>query len=85
VDGAVLDLTRREATLIEELMRAGASRVVVKDRLEDRLYSFEDEVTSNALEAVVSRLRKKLTGARAGLRIDTKRGIGYCLVVEEEA
>lgn len=83
VDGVDLDLTRREAALLEEFLHAGARRVVVKDKLEERLYSFETDVTSNALEAVVSRLRKKLAGARAGVRIDAKRGIGYCLVGEE--
>lgn len=83
VNGADLDLTRREAALLEEFINAGARRVVVKDRLEERLYSFENDVTSNALEAVVSRLRKKLVGAHAGVRIDAKRGIGYCLVEED--
>lgn len=83
VDGVDLDLTRREAALLEEFIHAGAQRVVIKDKLEERLYSFENDVTSNALEAVVSRLRKKLAGARAGVRIDAKRGIGYCLVGED--
>jgi len=83
VNGVDLDLTRREAALLEECMRAGAGRIVVKDRLEERLYSFESDVTSNALEAVVSRLRKKLAGAHSGVRIDAKRGIGYCLIEED--
>ena len=83
VDGEALDLTRRETDLLEQLLRAGG-RIVVKDALEERLYSFGEPVTANALEAAVSRLRKRLANAQAGVRIETKRGIGYCLVAGEE-
>jgi len=83
VGGAPLDLTRREAALLEELLRA-RGRVVVKDTLEERLYGFDEPVTPNALEAAVSRLRRRLGEAGAGIRIETKRGIGYRLVAGEE-
>ena len=82
VDGSVLDLTRRETALLEELLRAPGN-VVAKDMLEDRLYALEEAGSANALEAAVSRLRKKLTAASAELRIETKRGIGYRLVQGE--
>ncbi len=82
VDGVPLDLTRREAALLEELLRVGG-RVVVKDTLEERLYGFDEPVTPNALEAAVSRLRRRLGEAGAGVRIETKRGIGYRLVAGE--
>lgn len=71
-----LDLTRREAAVLEELLRS-AGRVIAKDVLEDRLYALEDAGSANALEAAVSRLRKKLAAARAELSIETRRGIGY--------
>jgi two-component system response regulator QseB len=83
VGGVTLDLSRREAALVEELLRA-AGRIVVKDTLEDRLYALDRAVTDNALEAVVSRVRKKLAAAHAGVRIDTKRGVGYRLLAGEE-
>ena len=79
VRGVLLDLSRREAALLEELLRA-AGRIVVKDTLEDRLYTLDRSVTDNALEATVSRLRKKLAAAHASVRIDTKRGVGYRLL-----
>lgn len=80
--GAVdLDLTRREASLLEELIRA-AGRIVVKDALEDRLYGFDEEVSGNALEATVSRLRRKLAAAHCTIQVEATRGIGYRLVVE---
>jgi DNA-binding response OmpR family regulator len=57
---------------------------VIRDFLEEQLYSFNEPVTPNALEAVVSRLRRRLTGVDAGVRIETRRGIGYRLVAEQE-
>jgi DNA-binding response OmpR family regulator len=83
VGGIVLDLSRREAALLEELLRA-AGRIVVKDTLEDRLYMLDQSVTDNALEAIVSRVRKKLAAAHAGVHIDTKRGVGYRLLAGED-
>ena len=82
VRGVLLDLSRREAALLEELLRA-AGRIVVKDTLEDRLYALDRSVTANALEAIVSRLRKKLAAAHASVRIDSKRGVGYRLLAQE--
>ena len=83
VGGIPLDLPRREAALLEELLRA-VGRVVVKDTLEERLYGSDESVTPNALEAATSRLRRRLSEAGAGVRIETKRGIGYRLVAGEE-
>ena len=79
--GTILDLTRREASVLEELIRA-AGRIVVKDALEDRLYGFDDEVSGNALEASVSRLRRKLAAAGSAVGIEATRGIGYRLTSE---
>ena len=76
-------MARRETDLLEQLLRA-AGRTVVKDALEERLYSSGDSITPNALEAVVSRLRKRLAHAAGGVRIETKRGIGYRLVVGDD-
>ena len=82
VNETPLDLTRREAALLEELLRS-PGHVIPKDSLEDRLYALDDAGSPNALEAAVSRLRKKLLAANAELRIETKRGIGYRLVQGE--
>jgi DNA-binding response OmpR family regulator len=82
VSDTVLDLSRRESALLEELLRA-RGRVVIKDVLEERLYGFDEAVSRNALEATVSRLRRSLGECGAGVRIETKRGIGYRLIAEE--
>ena len=77
-----LDLTRREAALFEELVRNG-DRPTVRDALADRLYGIDDDVSPNALEATVSRVRRKLVAGGAIVRIETLRGIGYRLVKHE--
>lgn len=74
-DRAML-LPKREAAMLEELIRA-VHRTVVRDVLEERLYAFNEPVTPNAIEAVVSRLRKKMELLGATTQIQTKRGIGY--------
>ncbi|EWY36463.1 transcriptional regulator [Skermanella stibiiresistens SB22] len=79
VNGEPIELTRREADLLDSLLRA-AGQVIIRDVLEERLYAFDNSVTPNALEATVSRLRKRLMGA--GIRIETRRGIGYRLIGE---
>lgn len=71
-----LELTRREASVLEELVRS-ARKIIVREALEQHLYGFHEEVSYNALEATISRLRKKLTAADAGITIEAKRGIGY--------
>jgi DNA-binding response OmpR family regulator len=81
IAGKPVELTRREADLLDALLRAGG-QVVIRDVLEEQLYSFNEPVTPNALEATVSRLRRRLAGAC--LRIETRRGIGYRLVPETD-
>lgn len=76
-----LELSRREAMLLEALLRS-SPRAVIKDYLEDALYANHEAVTPNAVEALVSRLRRKLKQAGTTIRVDTIRGIGYRLVSE---
>jgi len=78
VNGVAMEASRRERALLEELLRH-AGRTVVREALEDRLYSFDEAVTPNALEQIVSRLRRRLSRAGSTVTIDTKRGIGYRL------
>ena len=72
--GGPVDLTLREWTVLEALLRR-PGQVVSKARLEESLYAFEREVDSNAVEAAVSRLRRKL-GENI---VETRRGLGYRL------
>lgn len=77
VDGARVDLTRREFALLNLLVQH-RGQVVSKERLLEGLYTFEDaDVGVNAIELYVARLRKKLAGSHVGIR--TLRGRGYQL------
>lgn len=76
LDGERLELSARELGLLEMfLQRPG--QLVHKDRLVDHLCEWGEEVSSNAIEVYVHRLRKKL--APGGVKISTVRGVGYCL------
>lgn len=70
--GEELELPRKEYMLLKLLME-NAGRVQARTKLENRLYSWDEEVASNALEVHVHQLRKKL-GANF---IKTIRGVGY--------
>lgn len=72
----VLDLSARELGLLEILMQR-PGRLVSKEQLVDRLCSWGEEVTNNAIEVYVHRLRKKIEVG--GVRIVTVRGLGYYL------
>lgn len=74
-DGQVLDLSARELGLLEILM-SRAGRLVSKDQLVDHLCGWGEEVSHNAIEVYVHRLRKKIE--HSGVNIATVRGLGYC-------
>ena len=78
VNDQALMLPRKEALLLEAFLNAGTN-VLIKEVLEERLYGFNESVTLNAVEALVSRLRRRLSQAEAQLVIRTIRGIGYQL------
>lgn len=82
VGGQPLDLTRREWTLIE-ILAARPGRIFGKTELLDRLSTFEEEPSENALEQIVARLRRKLAQAGAEPEIRTLRGLGYQVVCPE--
>jgi two-component system OmpR family response regulator len=71
-----LDLSAREMALLEILMQR-ADRMVGKEQLVDQLCEWGEELSTNAIEVYVHRLRKKLEPG--GVRINTVRGLGYCL------
>jgi DNA-binding response OmpR family regulator len=76
VDDQDLALPAREFEVLWELM-SPPGRTVSKRELSDKLSSFEEALADNALEAFISRLRKKLSDSGATIR--TLRGIGYFL------
>ncbi|MFZ5749156.1 MAG: response regulator [Pseudomonadota bacterium] len=76
--GQAIELSRRETSLLELLMRR-AGTVVRRETIEDALYSFDEAVTPNAVEAVVSRLRRHLDDGGVPGMLHTVRGVGYLM------
>ena len=82
INSVPFDLPRRElAVLVALAKRKGKS--VLRSTLEAAVYNYEEEIQSNALDAHISRLRKRLFDASAGVGVHNIRGIGYLL--KEEA
>jgi two-component system OmpR family response regulator len=80
--GAPLDLAAREWAVLEVLL-ARVERIVSKESIIQAVASWGDELSPNAIEVYVSRLRAKLEPA--GIRIRTVRGFGYMLEEYAEA
>ena len=78
VAGQPLDLPRRELLVLEALMRR-TGRMVQREALMEAVFGLDDEIQSNALDTHVSRLRRKLADADAGVTINGIRGVGYLL------
>ncbi|MFN3274091.1 MAG: response regulator [Paracoccus sp. (in: a-proteobacteria)] len=79
VAGETRELRARELRLLEILL-SRPGQAYSKSHLIDRLFSFDEEVSDNAIEVYVGRLRRKLDGS--GARIETLRGVGYRLTPE---
>jgi DNA-binding response OmpR family regulator len=78
-----ISISRREMEVLEQLLRR-KGRLVPKDVLEDKIYGFDEEVSSNSVEVHVSRLRKRLTSSGASVVVHTIRGVGYMLSANED-
>ncbi len=72
VDGQPVTLSAREWAVLEPLI-ARPGRVLSRQQLEEKLYSWRDDISSNAVEVYIHGVRKKLG---AGL-IENQRGLGY--------
>ncbi len=74
-----LRLARRELALFEAFAE-NPGRVLSKDQLGARIYGVGADIDANAVELLVSRLRRKLDGHGVGIR--TLRGLGYMMQVD---
>lgn len=73
------ELRARELRLLE-IFLSRPGQTFSKTHLIDRLFSFDEEVSDNAIEVYVGRLRRKLDGS--GAKLETLRGVGYRLIPE---
>lgn len=74
LDGKIVSLSRKEFVLLHELI-AQPDRVLTRDRLEQVLYGWNEDVDSNTLEVHIHHLRRKLFPEL----IRTLRGVGYMI------
>ena len=77
-EGQSIELARKEYMLLKSLME-NTGRVMTRSTLESHLYSWGEEVSSNAVEVHIHHLRKKFGNEF----ITTIRGVGYKLAVNQ--
>ena len=76
IHGDDIEIPRRELNILEILLlRLG--HVLSKEQIADQLAGFEDDISANAVELYISRLRKRVEAAE--VKIQTVRGLGYLL------
>ncbi|KUN09147.1 two-component system response regulator [Streptomyces yokosukanensis] len=76
--GRALDLTRREFELLEVLAR-NAGLVLTRDQLLERVWGYDFDVRTDAVDTFVSYLRRKLEAGGHTRLIHTVRGVGFVL------
>jgi two-component system response regulator TctD len=80
--GRSVQLRLSERRLLAELMRRSGA-VVAKSAIEGTLSQSSRDLSPNAVEALISRLRRALSDAGSGIVIETVRGVGYRLTEED--
>lgn len=78
VDGALVRMARREVTLLECLAR-NLGHVVGREQIEAEIYGIDEEVSMNAVDVLLHRVRAVLERHGSTARIRTMRGLGYTL------
>jgi DNA-binding response OmpR family regulator len=81
LNGLPVELPRRELLVLVALCKR-KDKTVLRSTLESSVYTYDEEIQSNALDAHISRLRKRLLEAGAGVAIHNIRGVGYLLKEE---
>lgn len=78
MDKSPFDLPRRELLVLIALAKR-QGKTVLRSVLEAAVYNYEEEIQSNALDAHISRLRKRLADCSSGVSVHNIRGVGYLL------
>ncbi len=82
-NGTRLNLGRREISALEGLMQRH-NRVLPRDVLMEMLYERDSDVSPNAVDAVISRLRRELEGTGTNVSLKVVRGVGWYLKVDDK-
>lgn len=81
ISGEAIDFSARELAVFELLLQR-PGKIVAKEKLLEHMYGFDEEVSQNAVEVLIHRLRKKIESY--GLSVRTIRGLGYVLESEQD-
>lgn len=73
-----IKLTLKESQLLELFMR-NRGQVITKEQILDRIWGLDTDIELNNVEIYIHYLRKKLNPEKSHVRLETVRGIGYCL------
>ncbi len=76
IDDEVLELTLREYTVLEFLIQK-KGKLVMRDKMLDYLFDLEMDITGNALDIIIYRLRKKME--KSTCTIKTVKGLGFII------
>lgn len=80
INNELIDISKREFRLLE-ILSSKIGQVIARERLMGQLFNLDEDVSFNALELHISRLRKKLE--QASISIITVRGVGYAVRFKE--
>ena len=80
INGQEVEFRQREIQLLECFIRE-LDHIITKEKIVQKIYTFDESPTPNAVEQNVTRLRKKLSGS--SLMIKTVRGLGYLAHVDD--
>jgi two-component system OmpR family response regulator len=76
--GEFIELTAREFSLLEHLMRS-PGRVLTRVEICERVWDYNFDPDTNLVDVYIQRLRKKVDGDAPHKLIETIRGVGYCI------
>lgn len=76
-----IDLTPREFSLLETLMRA-PGRIFTRTQLCERVWEYQFDPGTNLVDVYIQRLRRKIDDGSEVKLLQTRRGVGYCLQAE---
>jgi DNA-binding response OmpR family regulator len=82
IGGSTVTMSRREMEVLELLIRR-ADRTVPKSLIEDNLYGMGETLSSNSVEVLIHRLRRRLQDAGSNAAIETVHGVGYMITTKK--
>lgn len=78
-DGEIIELTKNEFSLLSYFMQ-NSNHVLTREQITAYVWDFEQDVSSNALDALIKLVRKKIDEPNSSY-IQTVRGVGYKMQV----